>query len=278
MRFALSAAFFLFLTPAGYAAKWGEADLWTGSNNFLRSDISFLANISTRCVSGINVSFYKIEGKDKVYSFRLPFNVFLGRSSMLTVKPFYYPKDGKGSYAYGSRASFSYLYHNEPKESSTSLNFSAAFEKQKLSEYGKESADNKSVEFQLEENFYDEFFILFTASSLLNPENPAGLQKRYAEISDLISPNAFAFINDTVYNNFGLQFARSLKPDYDSYVYAGADRMNCRSSDYNSYVFGLRVNFIEKNFFNFSYNYLDSKNNKGKDRSYYKISLGVFFK
>ena len=276
MRSALAALLFLLLTPAGYASKWGEADLWTGSNNFLRSGISFLANVSTRCVAGINYSAYKLDKRESVRSFRLPFNAFVGRKAMFTVKPFYYLEDDNGSSAYGARASLSYLYHNASKESSTSLNFSAAFEKQELSEYAGESSDNQAVEFQLEENFYDEFFILFTASSLINPENPSGAQKRYAEISDLISPNAFAFINDTVYDNFGFQFARSLKPDYDSYVYAGADRMNCRILDYNSYVFGLRVNFFEKNFFNFSYNYLDNKNNR--DRSYHKMSLGVFFK
>jgi len=264
----------VFLLQANIFAdnKWIESGFWFGSNDFLRQDATFLTNISTRIVGGFNFSFYKLEKQNKVYSFRLPLNYFIYRGFTFSIKPFYYPENGNKMSAYGSRFSIVHHSQNDINEFATDYTLSFAFEKQKFSQ---EYFSNKSLEMQVEQNFYDEFFLAFEAATLINSEGSLSSIKRYSEISDLISLNAFGFINDRVYNNLGVRIARSFKPDYDSYIYFGMDRLNSKHSDYNSYLLGLRINFVEKNFFDFTYNYLDSKSFENK--KYYKISIGVFF-
>ncbi|MEW5950349.1 MAG: hypothetical protein GX447_01095 [Elusimicrobia bacterium] len=273
-KFLIFIAAISFISPA--QAFWTDFSLTSGSNEFLRTEGNFASNISTRIVGGIGVSAYKREKQDYVYALRFPLNYFIGRNILLTAKPFFYPADRNGSFAQGARASFSLLTENAQNETSTTYTFAAAHQRQRLAFFGEKDFSSNCAEISAEKNFYDQFFILASAGAVSNSGFSYTVQKNYAETQDLISLNSNSFLNDFVLSKLGLQFARSFKPDFDSYVFAGYDKINGKFSEYNSWLFGLRINFSEKNSANFSYNYLDDK--KGHSKKYYKISIGILFK
>jgi len=263
----------LLFTPGLSAGMWTEYGMLSGSNNFLRQDLTFALNISTPLISGINTSVYKIEKKDSVISLRLPVSFMFNKNLIGTVKPFYYPKNSNSSSAKGLRASISYLTQNAEKEINTNYNLAISYEDQHLGEEQEISA--KALDFQMEKNFYDNFFILIGGGLVNNNSVSKTAQKRFSEISDILYTNSMPFFDDNIYSNMSLQVARSFKPDYDSFFYLCFERLNGQISDYNSYIAGLRINFMDKNFVNFSYNYLDKK--AGNDKKYYKVNIGVSF-
>lgn len=256
------------------ATVWTDIGLTFGSNEFSRTELTAATNISTTVVGGLNVSAYKIEKREYVYSIRMPVNFFASRRFMVTVKPYLYPKNSDGYSAAGGKLSLSLVKDNPQAETSTTWIVSAAHQKQAMGRNAQKITSN-SAEIQAEKNFYDQFFILAGLAINASSAHSEDAIKNYAEVSDLFSVNTFAFINDDVYSKVGLQFARSFKPDFDSYFYGGYDRINSRFSDYGSWLMGLRINFSDKSFANFSYNYLDAK--KGSNKAYYKFAIGMFF-
>ncbi len=266
----------LIALPKTALPLWNDFSLTSGSNEFARIESNFASNISTRVVAGIGASAYKEEKHDYVYALRFPVSVFIGRRAMLSAKPYFYPADAQGSFAQGLRTSISYLTENPQNETSATYLFSVSHQRQRLSSYGQKDFSSNCAELSIEKNFYDQFFLLASAGALSHSAFSATPQKNYAETQDIISLNTGAFLNDAVNSKLGLQFARSFRPDFDSYIYAGYEKINGRFSEYNSWLLGLRVNFSEKNFANFSYNYLDSR--IGRSKIYYRAGIGLFFK
>lgn len=257
------------------SAVWTDLGLTFGSNEFSRNEATFAANLSTRIVAGLSLSAYKLEKQNYVSALRMPINIFIGKSFMLTAKPYLYPKNSDGSAAAGGKLSASLVKDNPEEETSVTYTISAAHQKQNLGIFPEKKITSDSAEIQAEKNFYDQFFLLAAAAFNRTSAFSSSKLKNYCEISDLFSVNTHAFLNDDVHSRAGFQFARSFMPDFNSYFYAGYDRLNARISDYNSWLIGLRVNFSDKNFANFSYNYLDAK--RGDNKVYYKFGIGIFF-
>lgn len=266
----------LLVLPKIAFSFWSDFSLTSGSNEFTRIESNFASNISTKIVAGIGASSYKLENHNYVYALRFPVSVFVGRSTMLSAKPYFYPADSDGSFAQGLRASFSYLTENPQDETSSTYLISVSHQRQRLSSYGQKDFSSNCAEFSIEKNFYDQFFLLVSVGAMSHSAFSKTAQKNYAETQDIISLNTSAFLNDAVNSKLGLQFARSFKPDFDSYIYAGYEKINSRFSQYNSWLVGLRINFSEKNFANFSYNYLDSS--IGRSKIYYRVGIGLFLK
>jgi len=263
------------LIPLNLSATiWTDMGFTFGSNEFSRTELTAAKNVSTTVVCGLNISAYKIEKREYVSSIRMPINFFAARRFMVTAKPYIYPKNSNGYSAAGGKLSLSFVKDNPEAETSLTWIVSAAHQKQAMGRNAQKITSN-SAEIQAEKNFYDQFFILANIAINGSSSHSEGVIKSYAEVSDLFSVNTFAFLNDDVYSKAGIQFARSFKPDFDSYFYAGYDRINSRFSDYGSWLMGLRINFSDKSFTNFSYNYLDAK--KGGNKVYYKFVIGMFF-
>ncbi len=238
-----------------------------GTDIFDKYSLSYFTGMSTYVFAGANFSFYDRKDIDGVSSLRLPFN-YVKKNYILSIKPFYYPKKD-GFKTLGFKTSFAVVKGKD--DIFTTYYLSAGFSKE---DCNLQKSKDFIIDASLEKNFYDEFFIMAKAAVNINYDKR---KFGYFDNSDLINYGHTGVVNFTVYSNIGMNFARSFKPDFNSYLYLGFDRLNGYLDDLNSYVVGLKTFIDEKEnyYMDFNYNFADFK--KFSNSRIFKISIGVNF-
>lgn len=226
------------------------------SFEYSRYSFSYARVLSTNFVVGLGFdlvdSYYKTNYLKSVFEF--------GYSNFsFSFKPFYFFKDNNN--LYGGKFSFSFVNSKDEVLTTYGLILSYAKEKKHSFSY---------FNFFIEKNFYDEFFIVLQPGlSLKNDSRFSAF-----DITYLFNTSYNGFVNSILYSSFSLSFARSFKPDFNSYLYINFDRLNSTPNNTNSYTIGLRA-YLDENsqyYLDFSYNIADHKDIKNEN--IWRFSLG----
>lgn len=218
---------------------------------------SYARVVSTNIVTGIGFDIWDNDFKKTNY---LKSNIEFSYSGFgLALKPFYFFKDKEN--LFGGKFSFSLIKAKDDVLTTYGL----------ILNYTKEKKNDFSYfNFFIEKNYYDEFFIIFQPGFSLRKINNLS----FFDTSYMFNTLHNGFLNYFLYSSFSFIFARSFKPDFNSYVYIGFDRLNSKLNDINSYTFGLRTYIDEKSdyYLDLSYNFADNKSLENE--KIWKISLG----
>ena len=272
--------------PAG-AVWWLENDYSFGSNGLNRNSLTFFTIPARNLTAGLNAAFYKDSGvyDHKTFSFRVPM-MYSGPRYSVSFKPFLYPVDGDTrSGAYGGKLFLLTSMSEEPDESYLRLSVSGAWARQKarvlaagVLAHAKKSFPQSSAELQAEKSFYGQFYFLASAAAFSKPDgvSNATLVTPAMDQADLAYMGVFRQITALPDWIMTAQIARNMKPEYDSYIYAGYSKISYRRADKaNSFTGGIKLNLNEKSNLDMAYNAY--KEDSSSWKSYYKLLLQLFF-
>ena len=247
-----------------YSTDYIDFSYSWGKGHFDGYSINYNRSISTNFFGGVGWEYYEDKGVDR--------NVvklvcgFIGERYMLLFRPFYYFKKD-AIYAYGVKGGVNLFGVGDGLNRSISLNLGF------IDRGGVISYTDFVGEMQIEFSFDDHIFLTARGSYNFNPKRYKG----YIDYSNLAEYNYLGYLGDTLYSDVGVGYARSFKPDFNSYLYLSFDRINTQDDDINSYLIGLKTYLDEKEryFMDFGFNYADFR--KGDNQRYYRIILGAFF-
>ncbi|MHB0996531.1 MAG: hypothetical protein ACYC2I_09205 [Elusimicrobiales bacterium] len=270
--------------PAG-AALWVENDYSFGSNGLAKNSLSVFTIPVRNLTTGLNASFYKDGGAydGKVWSFRLPLT-YSGPRWFVSLKPFLYPVDGDTrSGAYGGKLFLLASAQEGNDESYLRLSASGAWAKQQARALVSASPEEKkfdqsAFELQAEKSFYGQFYFLASAAAFSKPSGVSNqtLITPAMDQSELAYLGVFRHVTALPDWVMTAQVARNMKPDYDSYIYAGYSKISYRRSDKaGSFIGGIKLNLNEKTNLDLAYNAY--KQDGAAWKSYYKLLLQLFF-
>ena len=279
----LTALLSLLVCAPLHAGWWAENDYVSGSNGFKKDSVSIFTNISTRTVLAPGAAFYKDRGnyRDAVYSLRLPV-MYSGDDYFLSFKPFFYPEGAQiKSSAVGAKV-YALTELGESYDSSyLHLTVSGASARQttRLDVNGTKTNNTftqNAFEIQLEKGFYDQFFLLASASGFTKPTGAKNPNLPVMDQADLAYLGTFRTITAIPEWALALQFARNMAPDFDSHLYAGFSRISFRQADPgSSTVFGMKLRLNEGASLDLAYNFYTQKPAAGKN--YYRIFVQILF-
>lgn len=284
-RLLLAAALAALTVPQAPAAWWAENDYISGSNGLKKDSLSVFRKHSPAFTSGLNVSFYK-DGAgygDRVYSFRLPL-MYSGPSYYVSLKPFLYPvSPNTRSGASGGKLYLLTSLGETRDESYTHLAVSGAWARQKAltNKAGvleRKTFSQSAFEVQAEKSFFGQFFFQASAAGFTKPSGASNSTVRrpvldQAELAYLGTLRPLTAIPDWALTG---QLARSMKPEYDSHLYAGYSKISFRQADRaNSVTAGMKLGLNEKSSLDMAYNAY--KQERSAWKSYYKLLLQIFF-
>lgn len=283
-RLFLAALFSTCLIPGAGAAWWAENDYATGSNGLKKDSLTLFTNAAPRLVAGANAAFYRDTAgySDRVYSFRLPVT-YSGDTFSFSAKPFVYPVAGKTrSGASGGKFYALASLDEDPEAGYLRLALSGAWASQQArlnTGADVKTFSQSAYEVQVEKSFFDQFFFLASASGFTKPTggvSNATLRAPALDQSDLAYLGTFRQVTAIPEWAMAVQVARSMKPDFDSHLYAGYSKISYRgTSAANSAIAGLKIGLTEKSSLDLAYNLYKDENAAWKN--YYKILLQVFF-
>ncbi len=235
------------------------------SQDLNKYSLSYFRDISTYTLMGVGYSYYK-EDIDNTHLIKLPLS-FMHKNLFFTVKPFYY-FDDFSSKAYGIKTGGGFVKTKE--DVSTLYSVYVTFDRQNYTDKKYKDIILSAI---VEKNYYDEFFIGFKAGLNLKYDKNKNGSFDYLEAFDY---NYYGYINLTVYSNIGLWVVRSFKPEFNSDLIIGFDKINGVNT-INSYDITLKMILDEENRYhmNIGYNFADFKEEKNKHL--WKLSIGVVF-
>ena len=279
----MAALFSTCLIPGASAAWWAENDYATGSNGLKKDSLTLFTNAAPRLTAGFNAAFYKDTAayRDKVYSFRLPLT-YSGDRFSVSAKPFVYPVSAVArAGASGCKVYALASLEEDPEAGYLRLALSGAWASQKARTNN--AADirtfsQSAYEVQVEKSFFDQFFFLASASGFTKPNgvSNATLVNPAMDQSEMAYLGTFRQITAIPEWAMAVQVARSMKPDFDSHLYAGYSKISYRGMGAaNSAITGLKIGLTEKATLDLAYNMY--KDESANWKNYYKILLQVFF-
>lgn len=282
-RLFLAALFSACLIPGANAAWWAENDYATGSNGLKKDSLTLFTNVVPRVTAGFNAAYYRDSAsyRDRVYSFRLPLT-YSGDLFSVSAKPFVYPVSGKTrAGAAGGKVYLLAAIDEDPEAGYLRLALSGAWASQKARVNN--AADPKTFsqsayEVQVEKSFYNQFFFLASVSGFTRPTgvSNATLSNPAMDQSELAYLGTFRQVNAIPEWAMAVQIARSMKPDFDSHLYAGYSKISYRGMNAaNSGITGLKIGLTEKATLDLAYNFY--KDESAAWKNYYKVLLQVFF-
>lgn len=244
-----------------FSYGWGDEDI----NKY---SILYLTDISSSVFGGIGYRCYDYDGVTRVNSITLPLN-WTKKNYLVSIRPFYYFKKDNFSLT-GVQSGLRFISGSSEVSTTYSVFLSYLSKKYFTNKYS-----SWYISSSIEKNFYDEFFIILKSG--LNISKNLNTPQLYFDNSDISFYNYLGVINNTLYSDMSLVFSRSFKPDFNSHLYFGFERINIYKDNINSYIMGLKtyLNEEESYFMDFEYNYADYK--KNNNLGFYKISLGVSF-
>ncbi|HBB67978.1 MAG TPA: hypothetical protein DCZ93_11940, partial [Elusimicrobia bacterium] len=233
---ALALTALLWLPSVSRAAWWAENDYSFGSNKFQRESLTLFSRLSPALVGGANASYYKDGGlyRDKAWAFRAPLMYSTGKL-VLSLKPFAYPASSAiRSSASGAKFSALFPLLESDDESYIHLTLSGAAARQRTllnlrTGPDSEAFSETAFEAQMEKSFYNQFFFLASAAGFNEPGNGAAnstLVKPVLDQADLAYLGTFRPVTALPEWSLSAQIARSMRPDYDSHIYAGYSKIS----------------------------------------------------
>lgn len=271
------------------AAWWAENDYTWGTQGYKKDSLSFFKTVSTRTIIGLNAGFFKDDNvyRDKVYTFRMPL-IYSAKNYSCTFKPFYYTGNADiDSNAYGAKLYFLYPFgensNSDSVESHTHLIFSASAANQntrilKNGQLKKTKFTEASFEAQVEKNFFNSFFFLFSGAMFANFSDikQSNLINPALDHSELSFMGTFAPVTQLPKWVVNMQFARNMDNEAASHLYFGFSRIRMESSpNAFSAITGMRAKINQKTSVDLAYNWLKFDNISA--RNYYKILFQIFF-
>jgi len=284
-RLLLAAALTALTVTQAPAAWWAENDYISGSNGLKKDSLSVFRKHSPAFTSGLNVSFYKDSAGygDRVYSFRLPL-MYSGPSYYVSLKTFLYPvSPNTRSGASGAKLYLLTSLGETRDEGYTHLAVSGAWASQKAftNKAGlleRKTFSQSAFEVQAEKSFFGQFFFQASAAGFTKPAGAsnATVQRPVLDQSELAYLGALRPLTAIPDWALTAQLARSMKPEYDSHLYAGYSKISFRQADRaNSVIAGIKLGLNEKSSLDFAYNAYKQEHSTWKD--YYRILLQIFF-
>jgi hypothetical protein len=281
----IAALFSTLFTAAASAGWWAENDYVTGSNGLKSDSLTVFTNVSKRIALGANAAFYKDKSsyRDAVYSYRLP-AMYSGDAFFLSFKPFVYPVSAQTrSGAAGGKVYLLTSAKVDNDESYLHLSVAGAWASQRartleLGVTDKKTFSETAFELQMEKSYFGQFFFLASAAGFTKPSgvSNATLVTPVLDHSDMAYLGTFRPVTALPEWSLSAQVARSMKPDFDSHIYAGYSKISYRSAKAaNSGIFGLKLGLTEKSTLDLAYNLY--KEEGAARKNYYKILLQVFF-
>ncbi len=284
-RLLLAAAIAALTVPYAPAAWWAENDYSAGSNGLKKNSLTVFRKNSRAFTSGLNVSFYKDSAGygDRIYSFRLPL-MYSGPAYFISLKPFLYPvSPHTRSGASGGKLYLLTSLGETSDESYIHLAVSGAWARQKAFTNDAGTLERKNFsqsafEVQAEKSFYGQFFFQVSAAGFSKPSGASNftLVRPTLDQSDLAYLGTFRQLTALPEWALTAQLARSMKPEYDSHLYAGYSKISLRRADRaNSIVAGMKLGLNEKSSLDLAYNAY--KQERSAWKNYYRIFLQIFF-
>lgn len=285
IRLLLAAALAALCARPAAAALWLENDYSFGSNGLSKNSLSVFTIPVRNLTTGLNASFYEDSGayEGRTWSFRLPVT-YSGPRWFVSFKPFLYPVDGDTrSGAYGGKLFLLSSLSEENDESYLRLSASGAWAKQQARALAAGVPEEKkfgqsAFELQAEKSFYGQFYFLASAAAFSKPDgvSNATLITPALDQSELAYLGVFRHVTSLPDWVMTAQVARNMKPDYDSYIYAGYSKISYRRADKaGSFIGGIKLNLNEKTNLDLAYNAY--KQDSASWKSYYKLLLQLFF-
>ncbi|MBI4656655.1 MAG: hypothetical protein HY746_07915 [Elusimicrobia bacterium] len=286
--------FFLFIFlllasgPRLNAAWWLENDYSFGSDSYKRETLTLFHGFSTSAVAGVSASFIRdnFRYKDEVFAFRLPVS-YISENFFLSLTPFLYPGADVDAKARGAKLYFmTPLIRRNEEGSYTHLMVSASgasqeaqiLENQNLKQ---KKFDEGSIELQVEKNFYNEFFFLFSGALFRNFDDvrQSSVKNALMDHSEMAFLGSFRSFVEIPKHAVSIDFARNMSEEsgsQNSYLYAVFSRIALKeASDISSATIGFRSMVTGKSFLSFAYNW--HKQDHAKRKDYYKLLFQVFF-
>jgi len=267
------------LAAAGW---WVENDYITGSNGLNKDSLSTFTMLKHGIMLGAGAAYYKDKAanKDEMYSFRLPI-MHTGRSNILSFSPFIYPVSAEtGSGAYGAKAYVQTTLTEPDDENYLRLLFSAAAASQKARITGGDRKDfsESALEMQVEKSYYSQFFLLASAAAFTKPSGVSNttLVQPALDHSDMAYFGALLPVTALPEWVITAQASRSMKPDFDSYVYLGYSKISFRQTgDAGSLIAGLKFELSTDTTLDLAYNAFKLQNTASKN--YGRVLLRTVF-
>lgn len=284
-RLLLAAALAALTAPPAPAAWWAENDYVSGSNGLKKDSLTVFRKHSPAFTSGLNVSFFKDSAGygDRIYSFRLPL-MYSGPSYYVSLKPFLYPvSPNTRSGASGGRLYLLTSLGETRDEGYTHLAVSGAWARQKAftNKAGileRKTFSQAAFEVQAEKAFFGQFFFQASAAGFTKPGGVSNstVQRPVLDQSELAYLGVLGQVTAIPDWALTAQLARSMKPEYDSHLYAGYSKISFRQADRaNSVIAGIKLGLNEKSSLDFAYNAYKQEHSAWKN--YYRILLQIFF-
>ena len=276
----------LTLTATGVnAALWAENDYATGSNGLKKDTLTLYTTVSGRLAAGVGAGFYRNTAayRDRVYYFRLPV-MYSGTKYFVSLKPFVYPvSNGTRSGAHGGKLYLLYSLSEEADESYLHLGLSGAWARQQARQnFGGAVRETKfsgsAFEAQVEKAFYGQFFLQASVSGFTKPAgvSNARLITPALDQAELAYTGTFSQVTALPEWVMSAQLARSMKPEFDSHLYAGYSKISYRGAGAaNSGIAGMKLYLNQKSTLDLAYNFY--KDEKADWKNYFKLLLQVFF-
>ena len=282
-RLLLAALFSACLMPGARAAWWAENDYATGSNGLKKDSLTLFTNAAPRVTAGLNAAYYRdtASHKDRVYSFRLPLT-YSGDLFSVSAKPFIYPVSGKTrAGASGGKVYLLAAVNEDPEAGYLRLAVSGAWASQQArvtTAADPKTFSQSAYEVQVEKSFFNQFFFLASASGFTKPAGVSNgtLLNPAMDQSELAYLGTFRQVTAIPEWAMAVQIARSMKPDFDSHLYAGYSKISYRGmTAANSGITGIKIGLTEKSTLDLAYNFY--KDEGANWKNYYKILVQVFF-
>ena len=282
-RLFLAVLFSACLIPGARAAWWAENDYATGSNGLKKDSLTLFTNAAPRVTAGLNAAFYRDTANhpDRVYSFRLPVT-YAGDKFSLSAKPFVYPVSATTrAGASGSKVYALLSLDEDPEAGYLRLAFSGAWASQKArvnNAANIKTFSQSAYEVQVEKSFFEQFFFLASASGFTRPAGVSNstLVDPAMDQAEMAYLGTFRQVTAIPEWAMAVQVARSMKPDFDSHLYAGYSKISYRGmTAANSAIVGMKIGLTEKSTLDLAYNMY--KDESANWKNYYKILLQVFF-
>lgn len=264
------------------AGWWLENDYSAGSNGLRRDSFSTFAMLRNGYMLGASAAFYKDKAanKDEMYSFRLPI-MRTSHSNILSFSPFIYPVSADaGSGAYGAKAYLQTSLTEPDDQNYLRLLFSAAAASQKarLTTGERKDFSEAALEMQVEKSYYSQFFLLASAAAFTNPSgvSNATLVRPAMDHAEMAYFGAYRPITALPEWVMTAQASRSMKPDFDSYVYLGYSKISFRQTgDAGSLTAGMKFELSQDTTLDLAYNAFKLQNTSNKN--YYRILVRTVF-
>ena len=273
----------LWLPSQSRAVSWVENDYDSGSNGMKKESLTFFTGVSQNLVAGANAAFYRnnTDNRDMDYSFRLPL-MYTAQNAFITFTPFIYPESAQlHSQAAGGKLSVLTSFTKPEEDNYLHFTVAGSWAQQDaglLNSAVKKTFSESALELKLEKSFYDQFILMASAAGFSDPSGVSNktLVTPSLDQSDMADFGTFSRVSMLPEWVLTAQMARSMKPEYDSYLYAGYSKISFRHAAVaNSVVLGIKMGITEQATMDFVYNPYKLETSSWKN--YYKVLFDFYF-